>query len=58
VGGVPLLGLNGLVIKAHGGSDAYSIRSAILQARRAVLGNTIEEIRKGLAQIASNAVEN
>lgn len=58
VGGVPLLGLNGLVIKAHGGSDAYSIRSAILQARRAISGNTIEEIRKGLAQVPNSSSEN
>jgi glycerol-3-phosphate acyltransferase PlsX len=58
VGGAPLLGLNGLVIKAHGGSDAYSIRSAILQARRAVLGNTVEEIRKGLAQITVTSIQN
>ena len=54
VGGAPLLGLNGLVIKAHGGSDAYSIRSAILQAKRAVAGNTVEEIRKGLAQMVTS----
>jgi phosphate acyltransferase len=58
VGGTPLLGLNGLVIKAHGGSDAYSIRSAILQARRAVAGNTVEEIRKGLAQLTVTSVQN
>jgi glycerol-3-phosphate acyltransferase PlsX len=58
VGGAPLLGLNGLVIKAHGGSDAYSVRSAILQARRAIAGNTVEEIRKGLAQVSATVNEN
>jgi phosphate acyltransferase len=55
VGGAPLLGVNGLVIKAHGGSDFYSIRSAILQARRAIAANVVEEIRKGLAQIETSS---
>lgn len=49
VGGAPLLGVNGVVIIAHGGSDAYSIRSAILQARNAIKGNAIEEIQAALA---------
>lgn len=48
VGGAPLLGVNGVVIVAHGSSDPYQIRSAILQARRAVQGNVVENIRKAL----------
>ncbi len=51
VGGAPLLGVNGVVIVAHGGADAYSIRSAILQARKAVEGNVVEGIREALAQV-------
>ncbi|MGB7339221.1 MAG: phosphate acyltransferase PlsX [Phototrophicaceae bacterium] len=51
VGGAPLLGVNGVVIVAHGGADAYSIRSAILQAKRAVEGNVVEGIREALAPI-------
>lgn len=49
IGGAPLLGVNGVVIVAHGGSDAYSIRSAILQARNAVKGNAVQGIRDRLA---------
>ena len=30
-GGAPMLGLNGLVVKAHGSSDAAAIKNAILQ---------------------------
>ena len=30
-GGAPLLGLKGLVVKAHGNSKAYEIRTAIYQ---------------------------
>ena len=51
VGGTPLLGVNGVVIVAHGGSDSYAIRSAILQARKAVEGKVVEGIRQALAQI-------
>lgn len=49
VGGAPLLGVNGVVIVAHGGSDAYEIRSAIRQARLAVEGNVVNEIANALA---------
>lgn len=33
VGGAPLLGIDGCVVKAHGSSDARAFRSAIMQAR-------------------------
>ncbi len=33
-GGAPLLGLKGLVVKAHGNSDAYAIKNAIYQCKR------------------------
>lgn len=33
IGGAPLLGINGCVIKAHGSSDGKAFRSAIMQAR-------------------------
>lgn len=51
VGGGPLLGVNGVVIIGHGSSDAFTVRSAILQARKAVEGNTVEEITRGLEQL-------
>ena len=33
VGGSPFLGLNGIVIKAHGSSDAKAFKNAIDQAK-------------------------
>jgi glycerol-3-phosphate acyltransferase PlsX len=51
VGGAPLLGVNGIVIIGHGGSDAAAVKNAIHQARMAVKGNVVEEIRLGLQQI-------
>ncbi|MCC3373043.1 phosphate acyltransferase PlsX [Cohnella sp. REN36] len=35
-GGAPLLGVNGLVIKGHGSSDAFAVKNAIRQARIAI----------------------
>jgi glycerol-3-phosphate acyltransferase PlsX len=54
-GGAPLLGLNGVVIITHGGSDATVIRNSIAQARRAVESNIIEAIRSGLAEPSNSA---
>jgi glycerol-3-phosphate acyltransferase PlsX len=50
VGGLPLLGVNGVVIKAHGRSDAWAIKNAVRQARKAVQGKVVEAIRDGLAK--------
>ncbi len=52
VGGVPLLGVNGVVIIGHGRSNAYAIKNAIGQARLAVQGNIAETIREGLRDTA------
>ena len=49
VGGGPLLGVNGVVIVAHGRSNARAIKNAIGQARKAVQGGVVEAIRDGLA---------
>jgi glycerol-3-phosphate acyltransferase PlsX len=48
VGGGPLLGVNGLVIVGHGRSNARAIKNAIGQARKAVQGDVVGAIRKGL----------
>nr|HID14347.1 phosphate acyltransferase PlsX [Anaerolineae bacterium] len=48
VGGGPLLGVNGVVIVAHGRSNARAIKNAIGQARKAVQGGVVEAIRSGL----------
>ena len=48
-GGAPLLGVDGVVIIAHGRSNAKAIKNAIRQAKQAVEGNMIAAIKDGLA---------
>ncbi len=48
VGGASLLGVNGVVIVAHGRSNARAMKNAIRQARKAVGGGVVEAIRSGL----------
>ncbi len=50
VGGGPLLGVNGVVIVAHGRSNARAIKNAVGQARQAVEGGVVEAIRGGLGE--------
>ncbi|MCP5098316.1 MAG: phosphate acyltransferase PlsX [Chloroflexi bacterium] len=50
VGGVPLLGINGPVIIAHGRSNAYAIKQAIGQARLIVENDVVGAIRAGISQ--------
>jgi glycerol-3-phosphate acyltransferase PlsX len=47
-GGGALLGVDGVVIIAHGRSDAYAVRNAIRAARRAVESDIIHAIKRGL----------
>jgi len=44
-GGAPLLGVDGLVVKSHGSSDAAAVKNAIGQARLALSNHLIEAIR-------------
>ncbi|NMD37116.1 MAG: phosphate acyltransferase PlsX [Christensenellaceae bacterium] len=53
VGGAPLLGVNGVVVKAHGSSNAYSITSAIAQTVHMVDVNLSQRIESSLT--ADNA---
>ncbi len=48
-GGAPLLGLNGVVIVAHGRSNAHAIRSAIDAARTAIWQNMLAEMQDALS---------
>lgn len=43
-GGAPLLGLNGLVVKCHGSSDALAVKNAVGKARIALQGDLISSI--------------
>lgn len=45
----PLLGVNKLVIKAHGKSNADSVRRAILEADKLIQGDLVNKIRDGIS---------
>ncbi len=49
VGGAPLLGVNGAVVKAHGSSGEEAIENALAQARRMLEGDVVGKIREGLS---------
>lgn len=53
VGGAPLLGVEGVVIKAHGNSQARAIFCAIRQARTVIETGVVDQIREGVAQLSS-----
>jgi glycerol-3-phosphate acyltransferase PlsX len=58
VGGAPLLGVDGVVIVAHGRSSAYAIKQAIGQARQAVRHDIVGAIRAGVgSDVASERNE-
>lgn len=53
-GGAPLLGTRGVVIKAHGSSDAKAIKNAIKQAKIFVENNVIEKIEAEVNSLGGN----
>lgn len=50
VGGAPLLGVNGVVIIAHGRSNAYAMQQAIGQARRVAEKQIVQAIAEGIRE--------
>ena len=52
VGGAPLLGVEGAVIKAHGNSNARAIFCAIRQAKKVVDSGVVELIRVGVGHLS------
>jgi glycerol-3-phosphate acyltransferase PlsX len=56
-GGVPLLGVNGVVIICHGSSNPKAIRNAILEAEKVINENINEKIERELSLKASPAKE-
>ena len=48
VGGAMLVGINGVVIKAHGNSDAYSFSSAMKVARQMAEFDVVNKIKESL----------
>ena len=56
-GGAPLLGVNGVVIIAHGRSGARAIRNAIRVARQAATSRLHEALTMGLSKSEENPAE-
>jgi glycerol-3-phosphate acyltransferase PlsX len=54
-GGAPLLGLDHVVIKAHGRSNARALRNAVKVAAKAVDKDLIGTIRQGMAEVQSES---
>ncbi len=52
-GGAPLLGVRGVVIVAHGNSDAEAIKNAVRVAAEAVRHRLVEKIEQGIAKYFS-----
>lgn len=48
VGGALLLGINGIVVKAHGNSDAKSFESALNLARKMAASDAVNKIKEGI----------
>jgi phosphate acyltransferase len=55
-GGALLLGVNGVVVIGHGSGSPLAVKSAIITARRAVQGRTVETIRARLAEMVPHTV--
>ncbi len=51
VGGAPLLGVQGAVVKAHGSSNAHAFACAIGQCQKMIRGRVVETIAEGVAKI-------
>ncbi len=49
VGGAPLLGVQGAVVKAHGSSNAHAFSCAIDQAIKMINGHVVEIIEQGVS---------
>ncbi len=56
-GGVPLLGVNGKVIKAHGSSNAKAIKNAVIRAKSYVKSNVLEQIREDFKNMEVEDIE-
>jgi len=56
-GGAPLLGIDGVVIKAHGSSNERAIYSAIRQAKKFVETGVIDDIREYISRTGEDIIE-
>ncbi|MDO5063190.1 MAG: phosphate acyltransferase PlsX [Peptostreptococcaceae bacterium] len=53
IGGAPFLGVDGILIKAHGNSNAFAFMNAIFQAQRALEANYIDELKSRVQDLVS-----
>lgn len=56
-GGAPFLGVNGVLIKAHGSSDGKAIKNAVRQGIKFVENNVIEDIAKEITSLGEDRIE-
>ena len=54
VGGAPMLGVQGAVVKAHGSSGDVAIMNAIRQAREMLEGDVVGKISEGLSGLVDD----
>ena len=53
-GGAPLLGVKGIIIKAHGSSNDVAIKNAIRQAKLSIENKIIENIEENITLLGGN----
>ena len=57
IGGAPLLGVQGAVVKAHGSSNDYAFCSAIGQCVRMIDGHVVDIITDGVGKMVAGSAE-
>ena len=57
IGGAPLLGVQGAVIKAHGSSNDYAFCSAIKQCVKMIDGNVVKTIEENVTKLLKETEE-
>lgn len=58
VGGAPFMGIDGIMIKAHGSSDARAIKNAVKQAKLLYDNKCLDIIRQKISKVEVDTVEN
>ena len=54
-GGAPMLGIDGVVLKGHGSSNAKALASTVRQAVRMVDGRVVDTIKQALTAQAEQS---
>jgi len=57
VGGAPFLGINGIMIKAHGSSDANAVKNAIRQAKLLYDNKCLDTIMNEISNIGVESID-